>query len=604
MFISSSEKINSYTGSKNSFFKGGGLGNPSALDEINLSYEDSFSQDSIIAVEMEVELEAFSKKEISLLLGTAETIEDMQEISYKYSNINNCKSEYMKNKRFWEDFVNVLQVKTPEESTNIMLNGWLIYQSLASRMYGRTGLYQSGGAYGFRDQLQDTLSLKYIDASIQRKQILKHAKSQFEEGDVEHWWHEETSRGIRTRMTDDLLWLVFVTCDYISFTNDYKILDEVIPYKTGKVLEEGELERYDLYKESALKESLYKHCKRAIKKAMNFGENGLPKIGTGDWNDGMSNVGPMGKGESVWLGFFIYDVLNKFIPILNYKEDFEEAKEYKKIAEELRKALNTVAWDGRWYKRAFTDDGKTLGSLQNEECRIDNISQSWSVISGSGENDKKYIAIESLENHLVDEEIGIIKLLDPPFDKSKIEPGYIKSYLPGTRENGGQYTHAATWAIIAEAILGLNDKAYKNFRMINPIEHSKTKVEANIYKVEPYVIAADIYGKQNLAGRGGWTWYTGASSWYYVAGIKYLLGLNIQNGYLEIKPHIPSWWKEYEIKYKLEKNIYNIKVTNKSQSSTECLQNVEKVTCNGEKVEEQRIKIVPNTGVYNIEVEI
>lgn len=604
MFVSSSEKITSFTGSKNSFFKGKGLSNPECLDEVNLSYENSYSQEGIIAIKMEIEVEAYATKEISLILGTGTSIEEMQELSYKYSNINNCKSEYMNNKRYWNNLVNTLQVKTPVESVNIMLNGWLIYQSIVARLYGRTGFYQSGGAYGFRDQLQDTLALKYIDTNFERKQILKHARNQFSEGDVQHWWHEESSRGIRTRMSDDMLWLPFVTADYIEFSNDYSILSENLSYKVGKVLDVNENERYDKYLDSDFKESLYEHCIKAIEKGINLGEKGLPKIGTGDWNDGMSNVGAKGKGESVWLGFFLYNVLDKFMPICLFMSDTERAEKYKRIMIDLKKALNTTAWDGRWYRRAFSDDGEILGSLQNEECRIDNISQSWAVISNAGDNDKKYIAMESLENHLVDREIGIIKLLDPPFDKAKINPGYIKSYLPGTRENGGQYTHAATWTIIAETMLGLNDKAYENFRMINPIEHARTKEEASKYKVEPYVISADVYGKNNLAGRGGWTWYTGSSSWYYIAGIKYILGLNIENGYIMLKPHVPSTWNEYEIKYKISGNVYNIKVRNNTAKSTISEQVVQKFVCNGEEIKENRLKIIPNSGIYNIEVEI
>ena len=269
--------------------------------------------------------------------------------------------------------------------------------------------------------------------------------------------------------------------------------------------------------------------------------------------------------------------------------------------EKLKRILNTEGWDSRWYKRAFTDNGETLGSLQNEECKIDNISQSWATISEAGDNDKKYIAMESLENHLIDKEIGIIKLLDPPFEKSKLEPGYIKSYLPGTRENGGQYTHAATWTIIAQAMLNLNDKAYENFRMINPIEHSRTKEGSNRYKVEPYVIPADVYGQGNLAGRGGWTWYTGSSSWMYIAGIKYILGLNIKNEYLEILPHIPTKWEQYEIKYKYGNSLYNIKVINSNHKEI-VTEQIEKMICNGEEIKEKKIKLNKNGGIYNIEV--
>lgn len=342
------------------------------------------------------------------------------------------------------------------------------------------------------------MGIEYLNPQITRNQILKHAAHQFIEGDVEHWWHEENKRGIRTKFSDDRLWLVYVTLDYIGFTNDITILDEKIPYIKGPILGENEDENYDLHEEMDLKESLYEHCKRAINISLKFGENGLPFIGSGDWNDGLNTVGNKGIGESVWLGFFLYDILSKFIKIAEEKKDIDLVNQYNQILIKLKKALNTNAWDGYWYKRAFTDDGDVLGSIHNEECRIDSIAQSWSVISGAGDNDKKYIALENLEKYLINEQVGMIKLLDPPFEKSNLEPGYIKSYLPGVRENGGQYTHAAIWAIIAFAKLGLKEKAIKYFTMINPIEHASTKEKVDIYKIEPYVIPADIYGSQNL----------------------------------------------------------------------------------------------------------
>ena len=298
------------------------------------------------------------------------------------------------------------------------------------------------------------------------------------------------------------------------------------PYLTGNLLDDKD-ERYDLYKESNVKTNIYNHCLKAIERSLDFGEHGIPKIGSGDWNDAYSNVGPKGKGESVWLGFFLYKILGDFIEICKIKNDSDLAVKYENIRKKLKKALNTEGWDGRWYRRAYMDDGNILGTIGNDECRIDSIAQSWSIISNAGDNDKKYISMESLENHLIDRENGIIKLLDPPFEKGNLKPGYIKAYLPGVRENGGQYTHAAIWCIIAYAILGEVEKAVDLFKMINPIEHSKTKLQADKYKVEPYVISADIYGAGNLAGRGGWTWYTGSSSWYYTAGIEYLLGLKI-----------------------------------------------------------------------------
>ena len=598
IYVSNSEKIKSYTGDKNFFIGEGNLSNPESLKRTSLNNENSLGKNPCIAYEIEVEIESLSEKEIIFTLGAEETIIDSKNVAYKYSKIQNCKQELEKVKNYWKEELGKLQVKTPLESLNIMLNGWIIYQTLESRLIGKTGFYQSGGAYGFRDQLQDTLALKYINPEILKKQIIKHSKHQFIEGDVEHWWHDETQRGIRTKFSDDLLWLVYLTCEYIEFTGDYSILDEQTPYLTGKLLDGNEDERYDRYVQSEKIESIFEHCKKAIEKSLNFGENGLPKIGTGDWNDGFSTVGNKGKGESIWLGFFLYNVLDRFIPICKIKEENNLVEKYEKIKENLKRALNTNGWDGRWYKRAFMDDGNTLGSMENEECRIDSIAQSWSVISNAGDNDKKYISMESLENHLIDRENGIIKLLDPPFDKGKLEPGYIKAYLPGVRENGGQYTHAAIWVIIAEALLGFGDKATELYRMVNPIEHARTKEACNKYKVEPYVIPADIYGCNNLAGRGGWTWYTGSSSWYYKAGIEYILGLKIKNGYLSIEPCIPKDWKEYSIRYKWKNSVYNISVKNPNNKNS----GVEKVVVNGA-VSENKIRL-EDDGVFNIEVEL
>ena len=596
VFVSSSEKIKSYTGFKKEFLGNGGLQNPSGLKLDNFSNKFSNKISSIIALELEIELEALENKDISIVLGTGDTIIECQDLAYKYSNLNNCFQEYEIVKRFWNDKLSNVQVSTPVESMNILLNGWAMYQTLASRMWGRTGFYQSGGAFGFRDQLQDSLSCKYLNPEITKNQIIKHSKHQFTEGDVEHWWHEETRRGIRTRFSDDLLWLPYAVSDYINFTNDYSILDVETSYIDGAVLEKGIDERYDIYVPSEQKGTIYEHCIKAIEKSLNFGEHGLPKIGSGDWNDGFSTVGNKGKGESVWLGFFLGSVLNDFSKICEYKGDLGKAEKYKETVKQLRKSINTNAWDGRWFNRAFMDDGKVLGSLQNDECKIDSIAQSWSVISNMGDNDKKFISMESLENHLVDTENGLIKLLDPPFEKGDLEPGYIKAYLPGTRENGGQYTHSAIWVIIAEALLGFGDKAVEYFRMINPIEHSKTKDSVMKYKVEPYIIPADIYGQGNLAGRGGWTWYTGSSSWMYIAGIKYILGLNIQNGYMTFKPAIASNWKEYFVRYKYGNSIYNIKFI-------KCRENEDKkVVLNGNVVEDRKIKLEDSSSVNEVEV--
>ena len=441
VFLTCSEKIKSFTGDKKFFLGEGGLSNPDGLNKVRLNNSTGFGRQNCIAIQIEIELESMGSKEIILNLGAEQNIIEAKNMAYKYSKIANCKQENEIVRKRWKDELEKLQVYTPIESINIMLNGWGLYQTIASRLLGRTGFYQSGGAYGYRDQLQDTLCLKYIDPNVMKEQIIKHSKHQFIEGDVEHWWHEETSRGIRTRFSDDLLWLVYILEEYIECTNDISILDEVTPYLQGKVLEENEEERYDIFQESGVKESIYSHAIKAIEKALNFGEHELPKIGTGDWNDGFSEVGNKGKGESIWLGFFLYNIIQRFLPFIRQKGENDRYERYSKILTELQIALNNQGWDGRWFRRAYMDDGKILGSIENEECRIDSIAQSWSVISNAGNEDKQLISMESLENHLVDRENGIIKLLDPPFNNGNINPGYIKAYLPGVRENGGQYTH-------------------------------------------------------------------------------------------------------------------------------------------------------------------
>ena len=601
VYISSSEKIKSYTGDKTKFLGDGGLENPDGLKTIRLDNNDALGKKTCIAIELNVEIESFSNKKVSIILGAEENVDIATDVAYRYSNLQNCKTELQNVKNKWNELLGKVKVNTPYESLNIILNGWTMYQTISSRILGKTGFYQSGGAYGFRDQLQDAFSTRYIDSQILYNQILKHSRHQFIEGDVEHWWHDENDRGIRTRFSDDLLWLPYAVIKYINFTGDYEILNKKTTYLQGEELKENENEKYNKYISSNIEESIYEHCKKAIKRACNFGENGLPKIGIGDWNDGFSNIGTEGKGESVWLGFFLYIILKEFSKLIKQckQEEIETSNWYENIAEKLKENLNENAWDGKWYKRAFADNGDIYGSMENEECKIDSIAQSWSVISGAGDIEKKESAMKSLENHLVDNENGLIKLLDPAFDKSKLEPGYIKSYIPGVRENGGQYTHAAVWSIIAEAILGDGNKAVEWYKMINPIEHSRTKKEANRYKVEPYVMPADIYGNQNLLGQGGWTWYTGSSGWYYTAGIEYILGLKIYHNVLSINPCIQKEWDGYSIQFKYKESIYNINVKNISKVCT----GVKMVELNGIEIE-NKILLDGSGKIFNVEVKM
>ena len=594
MFITSNEKIKSFTGEKEDFIGKGDLSNPEGISKNKLNGKSGIRKDNCIAIEVEINLQAYEEKNVYYILGQENSIEQIDRVLEQF-NLQKVEEEYEALKKNWENKLGILKVKIPDKKLQNLLNGWLVYQIISSRLYAKSSFYQSGGAFGFRDQLQDCLALKYIDSNILKEQILNSASHQFAEGDVLHWWHEDTKRGTRTRFSDDLLWLVYSVMEYIEFTADKEILNEEVEFLKGRQLEVNELERYDIFYHSDEKQTIYEHCKRAINRSLNFGENGLPKIGIGDWNDGFSNIGAEGKGESVWLGFFLYDILNRFI---SYMNDDEEKEKYINIKNNLQKVLNGFAWDGRWYKRAITDKGEVLGSVDSEECKIDSISQSWSVISEAGENDKKFISMESVENYLVDKENKIIKLFWPAFDKGKVNPGYIKAYTNGMRENGGQYTHASIWYVMALTKLGFGNKALEYLKMISPINHSETKQDIQKYKIEPYVIAADIYSTKGLEGRGGWSWYTGSASWFYKVAIENILGFKIEEGYIKINPVISSKWKEFEIQYKYKTSIYNIKVNNYNKKEY----GVEKIILNGEELNKNEIKLLDNGKIYNIEI--
>lgn len=502
--------------------------------------------------EIEIEIKQNESKEIIIVLGCEKTELECIDVGTKYTN--NAQEELEKTKRYWKEKVSKVCVQTPLQSFNIMQNGWLVYQTMVSRLIAKTGFYQSSGGYGYRDQLQDAIGMKWIDSEILKNQILLHSKHQFIKGDVEHWWHEDSQLGIRTRFSDDLLWLVYAVEEYIDFTGDYSILHEETNYLNGEELKENEKDKVNVYEQSDESGTILEHCIKAIEKSLNFGEHGLPLINGGDWNDGMNKIGESQKGESVWLGFFLYHIMTRFIQFI---EDEKEKDKFQETINKLRKILNTTCWDGRWYIRAFDDNGEPIGSMNNEECKIDSIAQSWSVISNAGDNDKKYIAMTSLENNLIDNNNNLVKLLTPALEKEEL--GYITSYAKGMRENGGQYTHAAIWALIAETMLNKPEEAINIYTKINPIEHTKSREEIQKYKVEPYVIEADIYSENNLAGRGGWTWYTGSSSCLYEAQIRYILGINIYHGIMTVKPCVPKNWEEFNVKFKWKNAVYNLK---------------------------------------------
>jgi cellobiose phosphorylase len=501
------------------------------------------------------------------MLGAEENVEIIDLVSSKYRKLDNVYYALREVKEFWQTKLNQIQVKSPDNSMDILLNGWLMYQVISCRLWARTGFYQAGGAFGFRDQLQDSLALLNTYPELARAQILKHAAHQFIEGDVQHWWHEPSGKGVRTRISDDYIWLPYVTYEYIRVTQDNSILEEMIPFVVSNPLSKDEEERYEQPITSELKLSLFEHCEQAMKHAQRFGVHGLPLMGTGDWNDGMNAVGKEGKGESVWLGWFLSDTLLKFAELCENRNESSKADNYRSISRTIVESIEREAWDGKWYRRAYFDDGAILGSMNSRECKIDSISQTWAVLTNLGDKERVYTAMQSLEDYLIDMDKGIIRLLTPPFRDGEQEPGYIKGYLAGIRENGGQYTHAATWVIQAYAKLKNGDKAWKLFNLINPINHSENHRESFTYKNEPYVMSADVYSEFPHIGRAGWSWYTGSASWMLRSGIESILGFNKEGNRLCLKPSIPTRWKEYSITYKYFETFYEIIVLNPNNLS-------------------------------------
>jgi cellobiose phosphorylase len=450
---------------------------------------------------------------------------------------------------FWADTVGALQIETPSPALDVLVNAWLPYQGLSCRMWGRSAFYQSGGAFGFRDQLQDAAALVWLRPDLTRAQILLHAAHQFVEGDVLHWWHPPADKGTRTRFSDDLLWLPYVTAGYVAATGDASVLDEVAGFVTARLLAPGEDEAYLEPAVAGERATVYEHCCRALDRSLTRGAHGLPLMGTGDWNDGMNRVGREGRGESVWLGFFLWRLLGDFLPLATARGDAARAARWTAYRDALRPALERAGWDGAWYRRAYYDDGTPLGAASSDECRIDVLAQAWAVLSGAAPPDRAAAAMDAVERLLVDEDAGIIRLLTPPFDRTPHDPGYIKGYLPGIRENGGQYTHAAMWAIRAFAQLGRRDRAVDLLEMLLPVHHAADPAR---YRVEPYVVAADVYGAPPHTGRGGWTWYTGSAGWMYRVAVESILGLALEDGtVLRVRPCIPDAWPGFRVRLRL-----------------------------------------------------
>ncbi len=598
LFMDTSVKERSYSGNRKAFLGKGSKESPEELTRVKLSNTVGAGYDTCASMQVELVIPPNETLQLVFMMGVADQGEEVLNNAQSYKTVESAVQALEGVQAFWKEKLGMLQVVTPDMAMNQMLNGHLLYQVIACRLWARAAFYQAGGAFGFRDQLQDSLSVLPIWPELTRAQIIKHAGHQFIEGDVLHWWHEPALKGTRTRISDDFLWMPYVVAQYLSVTMETEILEEVIPFLESDLLKDFEDERYVSPRISEEKGSLYEHCIRAIENGLRFGEHGLPLMGGGDWNDGMNRVGNEGRGESVWLAWFIADILNKWIPICLAHQDGERFARYTEIYTVLVAAIEESGWDGSWYKRAYFDDGTQLGSTNNAECKIDSLAQTWAVLSEAGDPERAVNAMSALEDYLVSQSDGIIRLLTPPFDNGNLEPGYIKGYVPGVRENGGQYTHAATWVVSAFAKLGNGDKAFELFEMINPINHARTNIELGIYKTEPYAMAADVYGCRPHIGRGGWSWYTGAAGWMYQAGLNSILGFNKKGSDLIIDPCIPKRWHQFSIQYTFEGTTYDIQVSNPEGIS----RGVVYIKMNGLELSDGKIPMVGGQGIQRVEV--
>ncbi len=561
-FFDVDDQARSVTGNRAEFIgRNGNLGHPAAMRRKRLSGRVGAGFDPCAAIQVGVDLADGEAREVVFRLGVGRNADEARELALRERGTAAAHDALEAVHQQWRRTLGAVQVETPDPALDVLVNGWLLYQTMACRLWARSGFYQSGGAFGFRDQLQDVMALIHTQPRLVRDQLLLCASRQFEEGDVQHWWHPPSGRGVRTRCSDDYLWLPLVVSRYVLCTGDSSVLDDDAPYLRGRSVNPEDDSYYDLPGGSNEVESLYQHCVRAIRHGLKFGVHGLPLIGSGDWNDGMNLVGIKGKGESVWLGFFLCTVLTQFARVADAHGDPSFALLCREECERLQKNIEQHAWDGGWYRRAWFDDGTPLGTASNAECRIDSISQSWSVLSGVGDVTRSRIAMKAVNEHLVRREDGLIQLLDPPFDASNLNPGYIRGYVPGVRENGGQYTHAAIWAAMAFAALGDRDHAWALTNMINPVNHARTQKELAIYKVEPYVVAADIYAVPPHTGRGGWSWYTGAAGWMYQLVLESLLGLRREGDTLHLAPCMRADWEGFKIRYRYLETTYHIDVT-------------------------------------------
>ena len=584
--------------------RNGTLQKPAALLRARLSGKVGAAMDPCAAIQIPFELAEGQSRDIIFRLGVGRGIEDTSNLVRYSRKSGTARAALDAVRAYWRRSLGAVQVQTSQPSLDVLTNGWLMYQTIACRIWGRSGYYQSGGAFGFRDQLQDAMALVHAEPRLLREQLLRCASRQFKQGDVQHWWHPQSGRGVRTHCSDDYLWLPLATSRYVLCTGDHDVLAERTLFLDGRLLSPGEESYYDLPVQSGESADLYEHCVRAIRRGLNFGAHGLPLIGTGDWNDGMNNVGAQGRGESVWLGFFLYYVLTRFIDVARLRGDAAFSERCGIEAEQLRKNIEQHAWDGAWYRRAYFDDGTPLGSSTNPECQIDSTAQSWSVLSSAGDPQRSQMAMNSLDRRLVrrgesDATRALVQLLDPPFDRSALDPGYIKGYLPGVRENGGQYTHAAIWAVMAFFAMGEADRAWELLKLINPVNHSGSPEAAEIYKVEPYVVAADVYAVSPHTGRGGWTWYTGSAGWFYRLVVESMLGITLEVDKLHLDPRLPSEWAGCKMVYRYHETFYDIAV-----SRVQLDAGPTRVRVDGIEQPDQRVAMVDDHARHSVEVEI